>query len=144
MNYFQVLMHHVIPATLCSVYFLHIFKNHRGNNKKNVCSCPCTLSMIYRDKSHKADLLHLIHCILKAFSAAAFSRVKNLINWPAWWTRERLLMLSSLSLARPSTVSHNILLEKLTVHGLDRHVPRWVKNWLDGWDRAVVYGVESS
>ena len=26
------------------------------------------------------------------------------------------------------TVSHSLLLEKLTAHGLDGHTPRWVKN----------------
>ena len=30
------------------------------------------------------------------------------------------------------TVSHNILLEKLVAHGLDRCTLCWVKNWLDG------------
>jgi len=30
------------------------------------------------------------------------------------------------------TVSHRILLEKLSVHGLDRCTLCWVKNWLNG------------
>ena len=30
------------------------------------------------------------------------------------------------------TISHGILLEKLTAHGLDGCTVRWVKNWLDG------------
>ncbi|GAB0185949.1 mitochondrial enolase superfamily member 1 [Grus japonensis] len=45
------------------------------------------------------------------------------------------------------TVSHSILLEKLTAHGLDRHTFHWVKNKnkLDGWaQRVVVNGVKSS
>ncbi|KAK4816560.1 hypothetical protein QYF61_017950 [Mycteria americana] len=43
------------------------------------------------------------------------------------------------------TVSHSILLEKLTAHGLDGCTLRWVKNWLDGRARRVVVnGVYSS
>ncbi|KAK4823108.1 hypothetical protein QYF61_025846 [Mycteria americana] len=43
------------------------------------------------------------------------------------------------------TVSHSILLEKLTAHGLDRRTLRWVKNWLDGQaQRVVVNGAKSS
>ncbi|KAK4821563.1 hypothetical protein QYF61_022223, partial [Mycteria americana] len=43
------------------------------------------------------------------------------------------------------TISPSILLEKLAAHGLDRHTPRWVKNWLDGQaQRVVVNGVKSS
>ncbi|GAB0181448.1 mitochondrial enolase superfamily member 1 [Grus japonensis] len=43
------------------------------------------------------------------------------------------------------TVSHSILLEKLAVHGLDRCMLCWVKNWLDGWaQRVVVNGVKST
>ncbi|GAB0205952.1 mitochondrial enolase superfamily member 1 [Grus japonensis] len=37
------------------------------------------------------------------------------------------------------TISHNILLEKLAAHSLDRHTLCWVKTWLD-----VVNGVKSS
>ncbi|GAB0203973.1 mitochondrial enolase superfamily member 1 [Grus japonensis] len=36
------------------------------------------------------------------------------------------------------TISHSILLEKLTAHGLDGHILHWVKNWLDGWAQRVV------
>ncbi|KAK4813923.1 hypothetical protein QYF61_002993 [Mycteria americana] len=43
------------------------------------------------------------------------------------------------------TVLHSILLEKLAAHGLDGHMLRWVKNWLDGQaQRVVVNGVKSS
>ncbi|KAK4812760.1 hypothetical protein QYF61_020380 [Mycteria americana] len=43
------------------------------------------------------------------------------------------------------TISHSILLEKLAAHGLDGHMLRWVKNWLDGRaQRVVVNGVKSS
>ncbi|KAK4828306.1 hypothetical protein QYF61_025318 [Mycteria americana] len=43
------------------------------------------------------------------------------------------------------TVSHSILLKKLSAHGLDRHTLHWVKNWLDGQaQRVVVNGVKSS
>uniref|UniRef100_A0A8B9D078 Reverse transcriptase domain-containing protein n=1 Tax=Anser brachyrhynchus TaxID=132585 RepID=A0A8B9D078_9AVES len=43
------------------------------------------------------------------------------------------------------TVSHSILLEKLSAHGLDRYTLCWVKNWLDGWSQRVVEnGVKSS
>ncbi|KAK4824706.1 hypothetical protein QYF61_017932 [Mycteria americana] len=43
------------------------------------------------------------------------------------------------------TVSHGILLEKLTAQGLDRCMLCWVKNWLDGRaQRVVVNGVYSS
>ncbi|KAK4823429.1 LOW QUALITY PROTEIN: hypothetical protein QYF61_002115 [Mycteria americana] len=43
------------------------------------------------------------------------------------------------------TVSHNILLEKLVAHGLDRCTLRWVKNWLNGQaQRAVANRVKSS
>ncbi|PKU46487.1 rna-directed dna polymerase from mobile element jockey-like [Limosa lapponica baueri] len=42
-------------------------------------------------------------------------------------------------------VSHNILLEKLAAHSLDRSTLRWIKNWLEGWaQRVVVNGVKSS
>ncbi|KAK4825474.1 hypothetical protein QYF61_027629 [Mycteria americana] len=42
-------------------------------------------------------------------------------------------------------VSHSILLEKLSAHGLDGCTLRWVKNWLDGQaQRVVVNGVYSS
>ncbi|KAK4822967.1 hypothetical protein QYF61_024482 [Mycteria americana] len=43
------------------------------------------------------------------------------------------------------TVSHSILLEKLTAHGLGGCTLRWVKKWLDGQaQRVVVNGVKSS
>ncbi|GAB0178158.1 mitochondrial enolase superfamily member 1 [Grus japonensis] len=43
------------------------------------------------------------------------------------------------------TISHSILLQKLAAHGLDGHILRWVKNWLDGQaQRVVVNGVTSS
>ena len=42
------------------------------------------------------------------------------------------------------TVSHSILLEKLTAHNLDRYTLCKVKNWLDGQaQRVVVNGVKS-
>uniref|UniRef100_A0A8C3D114 Reverse transcriptase domain-containing protein n=1 Tax=Cairina moschata TaxID=8855 RepID=A0A8C3D114_CAIMO len=42
-------------------------------------------------------------------------------------------------------VSHNILLKKLSAHGLDSRTLRWVKNCLDSWaQRVVVNGVKSS
>ncbi|KAK4819195.1 hypothetical protein QYF61_026811 [Mycteria americana] len=42
------------------------------------------------------------------------------------------------------TVSHGILLEKLSAHGLDGCTLHWVKNWLDGRaQRVVVNGVYS-
>jgi len=44
-----------------------------------------------------------------------------------------------------NTVLHSILLEKLTVHGLDGCTLRWMKNWLNGQaQRVVVNGVKSS
>ena len=43
------------------------------------------------------------------------------------------------------TVPHNILVEKLAAHGLDRRMLHWVKHWLDGQaHRVVVNGVKSS
>ncbi|GAB0187644.1 hypothetical protein GRJ2_001229700 [Grus japonensis] len=43
------------------------------------------------------------------------------------------------------TVSHSILLEKLSAHGLDRCTLHWVKNWLEGRaQRVVVNGVKST
>ncbi|GAB0179517.1 mitochondrial enolase superfamily member 1 [Grus japonensis] len=43
------------------------------------------------------------------------------------------------------TVSHSILLEKLAAHGLDGHMLRWVKSWLDDQAQRVgVNGVKSS
>lgn len=33
------------------------------------------------------------------------------------------------------TVSHSVLLGKLTAHGLDGYTPGWIKNWLG--DRAL-------
>ena len=43
------------------------------------------------------------------------------------------------------TVPHNILMERLTAHGLDGRMLCWVKHWMDGWaQRAVVSGVKSS
>jgi len=43
------------------------------------------------------------------------------------------------------TVPHNILLEKLAAHGLDRCTLCWIKNWLNGRaQRVVVNGVKSS
>ncbi|XP_074719189.1 protein ARV1 isoform X2 [Strix uralensis] len=42
------------------------------------------------------------------------------------------------------TVSHSILLAKLTARGLDGHTLRWVKHWLHGRaQRVVVNGVKS-
>ncbi|PKU37306.1 rna-directed dna polymerase from mobile element jockey-like [Limosa lapponica baueri] len=37
-----------------------------------------------------------------------------------------------------NTVSHNIFLEKLDVHGLDRSTLHWVKNYLSSWVQRVV------
>ena len=43
------------------------------------------------------------------------------------------------------TVSHIILLRKLTVYGLDWCILCWVKNWLESWAQGVVEnGVKSS
>ena len=43
------------------------------------------------------------------------------------------------------TVSHSILLEKLTAHGLDKCTLHWVKNWMNGQaQRVVLNGVKSS
>lgn len=43
------------------------------------------------------------------------------------------------------TLSHNILLEKLAGHGLDKSTPHWIQNWLDGWvQRVVVNGATST
>ncbi|KAJ7411480.1 rna-directed dna polymerase from mobile element jockey-like [Willisornis vidua] len=43
------------------------------------------------------------------------------------------------------TVSHNMLLEKLAAHSLDRVTLCWVKNWLDGQaQRVLVNGAVSS
>ena len=43
------------------------------------------------------------------------------------------------------TVSHSILLQKLTVRGLDRCTLGWVRNWLEGWaQRVMVNGVKPS
>ncbi|KAJ7416865.1 hypothetical protein WISP_68079 [Willisornis vidua] len=43
------------------------------------------------------------------------------------------------------TVSHNILLEKLAAHGLDRCTFCWIKNWPDGHaQRVLVNGTASS
>lgn len=43
------------------------------------------------------------------------------------------------------TVSHNVLLEKQAVHGLDMYTVHQVKNWLDDQaQRVVENGVKSS
>ncbi|PKU37652.1 rna-directed dna polymerase from mobile element jockey-like [Limosa lapponica baueri] len=43
------------------------------------------------------------------------------------------------------TIPHNILLEKLANHGIDKCTLHWVKNWLDGRaQRVVINGVKSS
>lgn len=43
------------------------------------------------------------------------------------------------------TITHGIILEKLTAHGLDRCTLFWVKNWLNGQaQRMVMNGVASS
>jgi len=43
------------------------------------------------------------------------------------------------------TVSHNILLGKLRMSGLDEWSVRWIENWLNGRaQRVVVSGAESS
>ncbi|XP_065485694.1 uncharacterized protein LOC135985923 [Caloenas nicobarica] len=42
------------------------------------------------------------------------------------------------------TLSHIILLEKLSAHGLDEHTFPWVKNWLEDWAQRVVNGAKSS
>lgn len=37
------------------------------------------------------------------------------------------------------TITHNILLEKISAHGVDRCTVGWVQNWMDGRaQRAVV------
>jgi len=42
------------------------------------------------------------------------------------------------------TVSHNILLQKLAVRGLDRYTLGWIRTWLEGRaQRAVVIGIKS-
>lgn len=44
-----------------------------------------------------------------------------------------------------NTMSHEIILEKLTAHSLDECTLLWVKNWLDCWaQRVVVDGAASS
>ncbi|KAK4828165.1 LOW QUALITY PROTEIN: hypothetical protein QYF61_024414 [Mycteria americana] len=43
------------------------------------------------------------------------------------------------------TALHSILIDKLAAYGLDRHMLRWIKSWLDGQtQRVVVNGVKSS
>jgi len=43
------------------------------------------------------------------------------------------------------TVSHNIILGKLSAHGLFRYTLGWVRNWLEGRaQRVVVNGVSCS
>lgn len=43
------------------------------------------------------------------------------------------------------TVSHSILLETLSAHGLDRCTVHWVKNCLSNWaQRVLANGVQSS
>ena len=43
------------------------------------------------------------------------------------------------------TVPHNILMEKLSAHGLNGRKLHWVKHWLDGQaQRVVVNGVKAS
>ena len=43
------------------------------------------------------------------------------------------------------TVPHSILVEKMAAHGLDGHMLRWLKHWLNGQSqRVVVSGVKSS
>lgn len=43
------------------------------------------------------------------------------------------------------TISHSILLKKLSARGLDWRMLRWVKNWLDSQaQRVMVNGVKSS
>ena len=43
------------------------------------------------------------------------------------------------------TVPHDILMEKLAANGVDGHMLRWVKHWLNVWaQRVVVNGVKPS
>ena len=42
------------------------------------------------------------------------------------------------------TVSHNILLTKLEIYGLDKHALRWVKSYLDGRKQLVTISGENS
>ncbi|RMC18042.1 hypothetical protein DUI87_04920 [Hirundo rustica rustica] len=42
------------------------------------------------------------------------------------------------------TVSHSMLLDKLTAHGLDRSTLSWVRNWLDGRAQRVVVNSAAS
>jgi len=43
------------------------------------------------------------------------------------------------------TVSHNILLGKLSKYGLDEWSAKWIENWLNGrTQRVVVSGAQSS
>ncbi|KAJ7409017.1 hypothetical protein WISP_117062 [Willisornis vidua] len=47
--------------------------------------------------------------------------------------------------AKPDTVSHSILLEKLVAHDFYRDILCWVRNWLDGRaQRVLVSGAASS
>ncbi|PKU45375.1 rna-directed dna polymerase from mobile element jockey-like [Limosa lapponica baueri] len=43
------------------------------------------------------------------------------------------------------TIPHNVLLEKLVNHGIDKCTLHWVKNWLDGCaQRVVINGMKSN
>jgi len=59
---------------------------------------------------------------------------------------ERSVDVIYLDLNKPfDIVSHNILLEKLAILGLDRYTLCWGKNWLQGQaQRVVMNGVKNS
>jgi len=54
-------------------------------------------------------------------------------------------MLSTSTSARPSALSHNVLLGKLRKCGLDEWSVGWIENWLNGrTQRVVISGTECS
>jgi len=69
-----------------------------------------------------------------------------LTNLIAFYDEGRAVDLVCLDLSKSfNTVSHNILLGKLTKCGLDEWTVRWIENWLNGiTQRVVVSGAESS
>ena len=78
------------------------------------------------------------------------SCLTNLISFYDWathyWMRERLWMLSTLTLARPFTpFPTTFSWQNWLVTALDGHMLRWVKHWLDvRAQRVVGNGVKSS
>ncbi|KAK4828069.1 hypothetical protein QYF61_023129 [Mycteria americana] len=70
---------------------------------------------------------------------AFFSEVTSLV------AKRRAVDVAYLDFSRAFImVSHNILINKLTKHGLDKWTVRWTENWLNGWAQGLVISCTKS